>query len=106
MTTQGRSVALNLKYNILDNTARAMCTHLAAWKNDFYLAGGTGLALQIGHRISEDFDLFTNRRFDNSQLLRRVQWIADISFDDGYNDLQIIAKDILQKKANSLTGSR
>ncbi len=72
-TTHGRSVALKLKYNILDNTRRAMCTQLIAWKNDFYLAGGTGLALQIGHRISEDFDLFTNRRFDNSQLLRRVE---------------------------------
>lgn len=48
-------MALNLKYDILDNTRRAMCAQLAAWKNDFYLAGGTGLALQIGHRISEDF---------------------------------------------------
>lgn len=28
---------------------------------DFYLAGGTGLALQIGHRISQDFDFFSNR---------------------------------------------
>ena len=26
---------------------------------DFYLAGGTALALQIGHRISIDFDLFS-----------------------------------------------
>lgn len=26
--------------------------------NDFYLAGGTALALQIGHRVSVDFDLF------------------------------------------------
>lgn len=26
----------------------------------FYLAGGTALALQIGHRISYDFDLFSN----------------------------------------------
>lgn len=25
---------------------------------EFYLAGGTGLALQIGHRVSVDFDLF------------------------------------------------
>jgi hypothetical protein len=25
---------------------------------DFYLAGGTALALQIGHRVSVDFDLF------------------------------------------------
>ena len=25
---------------------------------EFYLAGGTALALQIGHRRSQDFDLF------------------------------------------------
>jgi hypothetical protein len=50
-----------------------MCTPLAAWKDDFYLAGGTGLALQIGHRSSEDFDFFTSNRFDNTQLLRRVE---------------------------------
>jgi len=52
-----------------------MCTQLAALKDDFYLAGGTGLALQIGHRVSEDFDFFTNRYFDNSQLLRRVETV-------------------------------
>jgi len=28
-----------------------------------YLAGGTGLALQLGHRISEDFDFFTTVDF-------------------------------------------
>jgi hypothetical protein len=30
---------------------------------DFYLAGGTALALQLGHRISHDLDFFsaTNR---------------------------------------------
>lgn len=27
--------------------------------NDFYLAGGTALALQFGHRLSEDLDFFT-----------------------------------------------
>lgn len=27
----------------------------------FYLAGGTGLALQLGHRLSDDLDLFTER---------------------------------------------
>jgi len=31
---------------------------LPIWK-DFYLAGGSGLALQIKHRISVDFDLFS-----------------------------------------------
>lgn len=38
----------------------------------FYLAGGTGAALQLGHRISEDFDFFTQRRFKTPTLLQRV----------------------------------
>lgn len=29
--------------------------------SEFYLVGGTALALQIGHRISLDFDLFTKK---------------------------------------------
>lgn len=35
---------------------------------DFYLAGGTGLALQLGHRISEDLDLFSPT-FDDPETL-------------------------------------
>lgn len=31
----------------------------------FYLAGGTGLALQFGHRLSEDLDFFTEQSFDS-----------------------------------------
>lgn len=34
----------------------------------FYLAGGTGLALQIGHRKSFDLDFFTNREFSPENL--------------------------------------
>ena len=35
---------------------------------DFYLVGGTALALQIGHRISIDLDLFSTFAFDNVQM--------------------------------------
>jgi len=35
---------------------------------EFYLAGGSGLSLQMGHRISEDLDFFTHRVFDPSSL--------------------------------------
>lgn len=38
----------------------------------FYLAGGTGLALQIGHRISEDLDFFTERPFQPQKLADRL----------------------------------
>ena len=39
----------------------------------FYLAGGTGLALQFGHRLSLDLDFFGRDHFDEDALLQRVQ---------------------------------
>jgi len=41
---------------------------------EFYLAGGTALALQIGHRISIDFDLF-GESFIPDELLSKVRRI-------------------------------
>lgn len=38
----------------------------------FYLAGGTALALQIGHRVSADFDLFSPKPI-NKTLLAEVE---------------------------------
>lgn len=35
---------------------------------DFYLAGGTALALQIGHRKSIDLDWFSKKEFSNAEL--------------------------------------
>ena len=34
----------------------------------FSLAGGTALALQLGHRISIDLDFFTNERFNSQEV--------------------------------------
>jgi Nucleotidyl transferase AbiEii toxin, Type IV TA system len=39
----------------------------------FYLAGGTGLALQFGHRLSHDLDFFSAELFDEELLLQRLQ---------------------------------
>jgi Nucleotidyl transferase AbiEii toxin, Type IV TA system len=43
----------------------------------FYLAGGTALALQIGHRASVDFDLFSNAPVDRALLARARQIFTD-----------------------------
>ncbi|MFH1175659.1 MAG: nucleotidyl transferase AbiEii/AbiGii toxin family protein [bacterium] len=40
--------------------------------NDFYLAGGTALALQIGHRVSVDFDFFSEKEILPSLLKEKV----------------------------------
>jgi hypothetical protein len=36
--------------------------------NDFILVGGTGLSLQIGHRMSVDIDFFTRNEFNSQEL--------------------------------------
>jgi len=40
--------------------------------SDFYIGGGTALALQIGHRISVDFDSFTAKKIQKN-LLSKVE---------------------------------
>jgi len=40
--------------------------------NDFGLVGGTGVALQLGHRRSIDFDLFSNKDFKNIQIKKKI----------------------------------
>jgi hypothetical protein len=45
----------------------------------FYLAGGTGLALHLGHRLSQDLDCFASDLFDEEALLERVRSLAGFS---------------------------
>jgi len=42
----------------------------------FYLAGGTGLALQFGHRLSLDLDFFAAEHFDEEGLIQRSQTLS------------------------------
>ena len=61
-----------LHYEILDDTRRTLLPRLIPLKTRFYLAGGTGLALQIGHRESVDFDFFSRDEFAPDALARDV----------------------------------
>jgi len=49
----------------------------------FYLAGGTGCALHIGHRLSHDFDLFSPAEFDvfaiQNSLRNQGRFVIDYS---------------------------
>jgi hypothetical protein len=42
----------------------------------FYLAGGTALSLQMGHRISLDLDFFARDHFNEDALVQRVQVLS------------------------------
>ena len=45
----------------------------------FYLAGGTGLALQLGHRRSVDLDFFLAQDFNEDHVVQNVQHLEGFS---------------------------
>jgi predicted nucleotidyltransferase component of viral defense system len=57
--------------------------------NEFYLAGGTALALQLGHRQSVDLDFFTENDFNPQNILNVLQSTHTIQ------NIQIIQNDTL-----------
>ncbi len=52
---------------ILDKEKQDLLPHLVLFSQQFYLAGGTALALQLGHRKSEDFDFFSQTEFNENE---------------------------------------
>lgn len=46
-----------------------------------YLAGGTALALQLGHRISYDLDFFTKEEFNENILLPQIKKISKFKLE-------------------------
>lgn len=47
----------------------------------FFLVGGTALALQLGHRLSVDLDLFTTQAFDKNELIESLSEKFDLSIE-------------------------
>ena len=44
--------------DILSKEQKELLPLIRQFKREFYLVGGTAIALQVGHRRSIDFDLF------------------------------------------------
>jgi hypothetical protein len=61
-----------MKYSVLDKKRKNLLPLFKIFKKDFYLAGGTGLALQLGHRKSYDFDFFSEERSDENKLFKKI----------------------------------
>jgi len=51
---------------------------LEKFSKDFGLVGGTAIALQVGHRQSIDFDLFSLKPFENTKIRRKIQSVKKI----------------------------
>jgi len=94
---------MNWHPEILPLSTRQNLTLLkpSAFIRNFYLAGGTGLALQIGHRFSEDLDFFTSSHFNESSLIQEVSILGEFSLEKK-EDQTIIA--VLNKTKLSFLG--
>lgn len=53
---------------------------------EFYLAGGTALALHLGHRISVDFDLFSDIKIEKTLLAKMKRVYADVPMNVSVNN--------------------
>ena len=61
--------------NTLNHSQKKILPALATalYGSDFYLAGGTALAIQVGHRFSIDYDFFAKKVGDPEILLRNLR---------------------------------
>lgn len=63
------------KLEILPRPQQRLWTELQDTPQEFVLYGGTGLALRLGHRTSEDFDFFSSRPFLPDTLRKQVGYL-------------------------------
>ncbi len=61
-----------LHWEILDEERIKLLPMLSSIRENFYLAGGTALALLIGHRDSVDLDFFSGESFSSLELFNKL----------------------------------
>jgi hypothetical protein len=65
---------MKIHWDILDRKRKSILPLFKPFAEEgFYLAGGTGLALQIGHRDSIDFDFFKKDDYDTAFLINKLE---------------------------------
>lgn len=60
------------RYNVLEKLIKTITL------KDYYLAGGTALALQTGIRESFDFDFFIQNEFDENLLIQELESLGEL----------------------------
>ena len=68
---------------------------------NFYLAGGTSLAMQIGHRKSIDLDLFTQNNLDVNTTLELLE--EDFKFKMSYSSKNTLKGNIKNVKIDLIS---
>ena len=59
--------------NILSANQKALLPFIESFAREYYLVGGTAIALQIGHRESIDFDMFKQGTVHKSKIVAKLK---------------------------------
>lgn len=78
--------------NILDTYQKQLLPFIKSFSSDFYLVGGTAIALHLGHRRSIDFDLFADNTFDPMMIRNKIMQdkTIDHTFSQGSGELTVL----------------
>jgi len=81
---------------ILTENQAKLLPVLKVFSRSFGLVGGTAIALQIGHRRSIDFDMFSLEKFSNSAIERKIKekTAIDKIIVDKLNEFTFIAEEV------------
>ncbi|OQW88262.1 MAG: hypothetical protein BWK78_08435 [Thiotrichaceae bacterium IS1] len=65
------------------------------WLKSFYLAGGTALALHLGHRQSVDFDFFTMEEINTHEIIEKIRILGTFElFHQSLNTLHGLSEQV------------
>jgi hypothetical protein len=79
---------------ILNNEQKELLPILSQFKREYYLVGGTAIALHIGHRESIDFDLFKEKNIRKKDVYSKLKNLNyKVSFAD-YNQINMMANGV------------
>jgi Nucleotidyl transferase AbiEii toxin, Type IV TA system len=79
---------------ILSEAQKELLPILAQFKREYYLVGGTAIALHIGHRESIDFDLFKEKAIRKKDVYAKLKNTNyKVSFAD-YNQINMLSNGV------------
>lgn len=84
-----------MHYEALNKETKEVWDKCGFLQDDFYLAGGTALALQIGHRVSIDLDFFSPNPIKKTLLLKVEKQFGPTSvLVNTKNELTVMAQGV------------
>ncbi len=82
--------------NILNIDQEILLPFVQTFSPEYYLVGGTAIALHLGHRRSIDFDLFTDHTFDPMVIRNKINKFKhiDYTFTQGSGELTVLIEKV------------